>query len=185
MNGNVRRRVSARVIWTLILAAALAVLPPALYHNAIYGKFFLEDKAKEIAAQFLSGTQWIHLGAIAAIWLLNLVFFIINQSRGDCGKILFGRTTLQNILNFILLLLSVAVMIGYRYVISADVWIGVLFGTADSIKAIVWMPYYVLGICGWFLWRFCMKAAPATNCPVTWPIAKGIDKRMTRAERTR
>jgi hypothetical protein len=173
------------VIATLILAAALAVLPPALYHNAIYAKFFLEDAAKELATVYLSGTQWIHLGAISAIWLLNLVFFSINQKKGDCGRILYGRTTLQNILNFILLLLSVAAMIGYRYVISSEAWIGVMFGTANSIKAIVWMPYYVLAVCGWFLWRFCMKAAPATNCPVTWPIAKWFDRKMTRAERTR
>lgn len=185
MNGNVRRRVSARVIWTFILAAALAVLPPALYRDAIYARFFLEDTAKETATQYLNGAQWIHLGAIVSIWLLNLVFFSINQKKGDCGRVLYGRTTLQNILNFILLLLSVAAMIGYRYVISAEVWIGVMFGTADSIKAVVWMPYYVLGLCGWFLWRFCMKAAPATNCPVTWPIAKWFDKKLMLAERTR
>jgi len=185
MNGNVRRRVSARMFWTFILAAALAVLPPALYHDLIYGKFFLEDTAKEMANLYLSGARWIHLGAIAAIWLLNLVFFIINQNKGDCGRILYGRTTLQNLLNVLLILLGVAALIGYRYMISAETWIGIMFGTANSIKAIVWMPYYVLLICGLLLWRFCRKAAPATNCPVTWPIAKGIDERMKRAERAR
>jgi hypothetical protein len=185
MNGNVRRRVSARVIWTFILAAALAVIPPALYHDLIYARFFLEDTAKEIANLYLSGAQWIHLGAIAAIWLLNLVFFIINQKKGDCGRILYGRTTLQNILNVLLIFLSVAAMIGYRYMISAEAWIGVLFGTANSIKAIVWMPYYIFLASGFFLWCFCRRAAPATNCPVTCKLAKWFDDKMKRAERTR
>jgi len=185
MNGNVRRRVSARVLWTLILAAALALIPPVLYHDAVYGKFFLEDTAKDMANQFLSGMQWIHLGAIVLIWLVNQVFFSINQSKNDSGSVLRARVTLQGFFNFILILLSVGAMIGYRYAISSDMWVGELFGTAARIKAVVWMPYYVVAICGWVLWQFCMKAAPATSIPVTMPIAKWFDKKMLLAERTR
>ncbi|MBA4347692.1 MAG: hypothetical protein C0413_02445 [Clostridiales bacterium] len=185
MNGNVRRRVSVRVISTLILTAVLALLPPILYHDLIYGKFFLEDAAKDIANQYLNGTRWIHLGAIAAIWLVNLVFFIVNQKKSDSGKQLISRTRLQNFLNVLLIVCSVAAMIGYRYALSSDVWIGLLFGTADNIKLIVWMPYWVVAACGLFLWRFCMCAAPATNCHVKWLLAKWLDAPMTRAERTR
>lgn len=185
MNGNVKKRVSARVIWTFILAAALAWFPPTLYHDWIYARFFLEDSAKDIANQFLNGTQWIHLGAIVAIWLLNLVFFIINQAKGDSGNRLMGRTGLQNLLNIVLIALSVAAMIGYRYAISSESWIGLFFGTADSIRLIVWMPYFAVAACGLLLWCFCRRAAPATNSPVTCLIAKWFDKRMTRAERTR
>jgi hypothetical protein len=185
MEANVNRRVSARVIVTIILAVALALIPPVLYRDLVYGEFFFEDAAKDIANQFLGATRWIHTGGIIAIWLLNLVFFIINQRKGDCGRKLKGRNTLQNALNILIIVLSVAATIGYRYAVSADVWRGVLFGTAVSTRAIVWMPYYIVALCGWFLWRFCRKAAPATNCPVTWPIAKWFDARMTRAQRTR
>ena len=185
MDANVRKRASARVIVTLILAAALALIPPVLYHDLVYGEFFLEDAAKDIANQFLDATRWIHAGGIIAVWLLNLILFSINQRKGDCGRKLMGRNTLQNVLNILLILLSVAAMIGYRYALSADVWIGLLFPTADISRIIVWMPYYLVAFFGLFLWRFCRKAAPATNCPVTWPIAKWFDARMTLAERTR
>jgi hypothetical protein len=142
MDANVRKRASARVIVTLILAAALALIPPVLYHDLVYGEFFLEDAAKDIANQFLDATRWIHAGGIIAVWLLNLIFFSINQRKGDCGRKLMGRNTLQNVLNILLILLSVAAMIGYRYALSADVWIGLLFPTADISRIIVWMPYY-------------------------------------------
>lgn len=185
MNGNVTKRVTARIIATLLLTAVLALLPPILYHKLIYTEFYMDDAAKEIATQFLGATRWIHAGGIIAIWLLNLVFFSINQGKNDCGRQLYGRTTLQNVLNVLLIILGVAAMFGYRLALSAETWSGVYFSLASSSKAIVWMPYYLFGICGLFLWRFCRKAAPATNCPVTWPIAKGIDRSMTLAERKR
>lgn len=185
MDANVRRRVSARVIATMILAAALALIPPILYYDMIYAEFFLEDAAKSVANQFLGAMRWIHAGGILAVWLLNLIFFTVNQRKGDSGSKLKSRTLLQNVLNILFIILCVASMIGFRFVLSAETWIGTMIPRADTSRAIVWAPYYIAALCGWFLWRFCRKAAPATNSPVTWPIARWIDKNMTRAERKR
>ncbi len=185
MKANNRKRVAARVIVTLCLAAALALIPPVAYHNPLYGVFYLEDAAKDIANKFSDATRWIHMGGIAAVWLLNLAFFIINEARADSGRKLSRRTSLQNVLNFLLVVLCVAAMIGYRYNLSAEAWIGILLPTATQSVATLWMPYYIVAICALILWNFCMNAAPATNVIVRNPIARWLDEPMKRAERNR
>lgn len=185
MKANKRRRVAARVIATLCFAAALAVIPPVAYHNPLYSVFFLEDAAKDIARQFSDSTRWIHMGGIFAIWLLNLVFFIVNEARADSGSKLARRTTLQNVLNFFLVLLCVLAMIGYRFRLSAEAWIGILLPTATKSVVTLWMPYYILAICALILWSFCVNAAPATNCRVRDPIARFFDNLMKRTDQQR
>ena len=185
MNANVRKRVAARVIATFLLAAALALIPPVAYHNPLYNVFFLDDAAKDFARQFSDATRWIHAGGILAVWLLNMMFFFVNENKGDFGDKLRARTSLQNVLNFLLVVLCVAAMIGYRFTLSVEAWIGVMLPSATRSVATLWMPYYVVAICALWLWGFCMNAAPATNCAVRDPIARWFDKRMKRAPRTR
>ena len=185
MNANVRKRVRARVVTTFLLAAALALIPPILYHNPLYAVFYLDDNAKDIASRFADATRWIHAGGIMAVWLLNLLFFISNERKGDYGAKLAARTGVQNVLNFLLVLLSVAAMIGYRYGISTVAWIGNLLPSSTNSVLRLWLPYIVVALCGIYLWGFSMNAAPATNCAVRWPIAKRCDDAMKRAERTR
>lgn len=185
MDANVRKLVMVRVLITLCVAAALALIPPVLYHNPLYNVFFLDDTAKEMASRFADATRWIHAGGIFAVWLLNLIFFIVNTNKGDFANRLRRRTALQNVLNFLLILLCVAAMIGYRFGLSLEAWIGILLPSATRSVATLWTPYFVLGICALFLWGFCMHAAPAPNCEVSWPIAKSLDKSMKSAERTR
>lgn len=185
MKENNRKRVAARVMVTACLAAALALIPPVAYHNPLYGVFFLEDAAKDIARRFSDATRWIHMGGIVAVWLLNLVFFVINEARADSGRTLARRISLQNVLNFLFLVLCVAAMIGYRYSLSSLVWIGILLPTATQSVATLWMPYYIVAICALILWKFCMNAAPATNVIVRNPIARWIDVPAKRADRNR
>ena len=185
MNANVRKRVSARFFATLLLAAALALIPPVLYHNPLYKVFFLDAAAKDFASRFSDATRWIHAGSIMAVWLLNLVFFFTNEKKGDYGPTLAARTRAQGVLNFLLIALSVAAMIGYRYGLSGEAWIGILLPSATRSVATLWTPYVVVAICGLYLWGFCMNAAPATNCIVRWPIARWFDEKMKRAERAR
>lgn len=185
MEANVKKLVALRVILTICLTAALALIPPVLYHNPLYNVFFLDDAAKEIASRFSDATRWIHAGGIIAVWLLNLVFFSINRKKNDSGAKLMARTGLQNVLNFLLVVLCVFAMIGYRYGISTDTWIGAILPSATRSVAILWLPYAVVAVCALVLWGFCMHAAPAPNCEVSWPIAKSIDKSMKRADPTR
>lgn len=185
MNANVNKRITARVIATLCLVAVLALIPPVIYHNPLYAVFYLDDAAKEIGSQFADTTRWIHAGCIIAIWLLNLLFFITNEKKGDSGKELARRTRLQGFLNFLAMLLSVAAMLGYRVALSADVWIGTLLPNARNSILTLFAPYYTVAICAAILWAFCMRAAPATNCAVRWGLARWFDNKMKRAVRTR
>ena len=185
MNANVGKRVTARVIATLCLAAALALIPPMIYHNPLYAAFYLDDAAKEIGSQFSDNTRWIHLGAIVAVWLLNLLFFITNENKGDSGKTLERRTRLQGTLNFLLLLVCVAAMIGYRFMVNAEVWIGTYLPNAQTSIFTFYAPFYTVAICDVILWAFCMRAAPATNCAVRCGLAKWFDDKMKLAPRSR
>ena len=185
MKATSNKRKTLRVMVTILLAAALALIPPQWYYNTLYGVFYLDDLAKTTALQFAQATRWIHMGGIAAVWLLNLIFFFVNESKGDFGSKLRSRTGLQNVLNFLLVVACVAAMVGYRYLLSAEVWIGVYLPNGTSSVARLWLPYYVYAGCALFLWRFCMDAAPATNCSVRWPLAKLIDNGIKSAESTR
>ena len=181
MEAIVRKLVAARLLVTLCFAAALALIPPMLYHDPLYNVFFLDDAAKEIGSRFSDATRWIHAGGIFAVWLLNMIFFAINRRKNDFADRLIARTALQNVLNFLLVVLCVAAMIGYRYGLSAETWIGMILPSATRSVATLWMPYYIVALCALFLWGFCMNAAPAPNCSVRWPIAKGINKSMKSA----
>jgi hypothetical protein len=185
MNTNVSKRITARVIATLCLAAVLALIPPMIYHNPLYSVFYLDDAAKEIGSQFSDNTRWIHLGAIIAVWLLNLLFFITNEKKGDSGRTLERRTSLQGTLNFLLLVVCVAAMIGYRFMISGDAWIGTYLPNAQTSILTLFSPYYTVAICVVILWAFCMRAAPATNCAVRCAIPRWFDDKMKRAPRSR
>lgn len=185
MDRILNKRRAGRVIWTFLLAAALALIPPVLYQAPLYNVFFLEDAAKEIASQFSDATRWIHAGAIAALWLLNLIFFIVNESKGDSGSKLSARTGLQRTLNILFVILGVAAIIGYRYSLSSEVWIGVYLPSSTNSKLTLWMPYFAVAFSAIVLAFFCMCSAPATNCAVRCPIAKWFDNRIKRAERTR
>ena len=185
MNTNVRKRVAARFFATLFLAVALALIPPVLYHNPLYSVFFLDDVAKSLGSRFSDATRWIHAGSMMAIWLLNLVFFFTNEKKGDFGPTLAARTRGQGALNFLLVVLSVAAMIGYRSGLSAETWIGILLPSATRSVATLWMPYYIVAICGLYLWGFCMNAAPATNCIGRGPLARWFAEKMKRAARAR
>lgn len=185
MNSNVSKRRTARFLWTVLFAVALALIPPVLYQSSLYGVFFPEDAAKEIATQFTDATRWIHAGAVAMVWLLNLIFFLVNEKKGDFGDKLAARTGLQNFLNILLILLSVAAVIGYRFAIDPTVWIGVYLPSSTTSKLRFWTPYIVVGASTFLLWLFCTRAAPATNCAVRAPIARWFDNRMKHAERSR
>ena len=185
MNSNVSRRRTARIIWTFLFAVALALIPPVLYQNSLYGVFFPEDSAKEIATLFTDATRWIHAGAVAAVWLLNLIFFQINEKKSDSGDKLAARTRWQNFLNFLFVILSVAAVIGYRFVIDPTNWIGVYLPTSTVSKLRFWTPYIAVGLSTLLLALFCTRAAPATNCAVKSPIARWFDNRMKLAARSR
>jgi len=185
MNANVGKRVAARVIATLCLAAALALIPPMIYHNPLYAAFYLDDAAKEIGSQFSDNTRWIHLGGIVAVWLLNLLFFITNQRKGDSGNELARRTSLQGTLNFLLLVVCVGAMIGYRFALNGEAWIGTYVPNAQVSILTLFAPYYTVALSAAILWAFCMRAAPATNCAVRCFLPKKIDDRMKLAARTR
>ena len=120
-----------------------------------------------------------------AVWLLNIAFFFTNEKKADSGASLAARVRTQGVLNFLLIVLSVAAMIGYRFGLSGEALIGILLPSATRSIATFWMPYYIVAICGLYLWGFCMNAAPATNCIVRWPIARWFDEKMKRAARAR
>jgi len=185
MNSNVSRRRTARFLWTFLFAVALALIPPVLYQSSLYGVFFPEDAAKEIASKFTDATRWIHAGAVAAVWLLNLIFFRVNEKKSDSGDMLAARTRWQNFLNFLLVILSVAAVIGYRFTIDPTNWLGVYLPTSTVSKLRFWTPYLAVGASTFLLWLFCTRAAPATNCAVKDPIARWFDNRMKLAERSR
>ena len=185
MKANVGKRVTARVIATLCLAVAMALIPPMIYHNPLYAAFYLDDAAKEIGSQFSDNTRWIHLGGIVVIWFMNLLFFITNEKKGDYGRELERRTRLQGLLNFLLLVVSVAAMIGYRFMVNGEVWIGTYLPNAQMSILTLYAPYYTMALSAAILWAFCMRAAPATNCAVRCYLPRKIDERMKRAERTR
>lgn len=185
MDKNVKRQVRRRLVITLLLMAALALIPPLVYKNPLYNVFYLDDAAKEIGSRFTDSMQWIHRGGIFAIWVLNMIFFSINRKHNDSGDRLQARTLLQNVLNILMVILFVGVMISYRYALSAEAWIGVILPTSTPSVAKLLMPYYIFAICGLFLWGFCMNAAPAPNCAVRWPIAKAIDKKNKQSGRSR
>ncbi len=185
MNSNLSKRRTARFLWTFLFAVALALIPPVLYQSSLYGVFFPEDAAKEIATLFTDATRWIHIGAVAAVWLLNLIFFQVNESRGDFGEKLAARTRRQNFLNCLFVILSVAAVIGYRFAIDPTTWIGVYLPTSTMSKFRFWTPYIAVGVSTFLLWLFCTRAAPATNCAVRAPIARWFDNRMKLAERSR
>lgn len=185
MNANVGKRITARVIATLCLAAALALIPPMIYHNPLYATFYLDDAAKEIGGLFSDTTRWIHAGCIFAVWLMNVLFFITNEQKNDSGRELERRTRLQGTLNFLLLCVCVAAMIGYRFMINSEVWIGTYLPNAQASILTLFAPYYTVALCAAILWSFCMRAAPATNCAVRWRVAKWFDDKMKRAPRSR
>ena len=185
MYSNVSRRRTARFLWTFLFAVALALIPPVLYQSSLYGVFFPEDAAKEIATLFTDATRWIHAVAVAAVWLLNLIFFQVNEKKSDSGDKLAARTRWQNFLNFLFVILSVAAVIGYRFSIDPASWIGVYLPTSTLSKLRFWTPYIAVGVSTFLLWLFCTRAAPATNCAVKAPIARWFDNRMKLAARSR
>ena len=139
----------------------------------------------QYASVFSLASRWIHAGAITAVWLLNMIFFFVNEKKGDFGDKLTARTRLQRWLNILLVILSVGSMIGYRFSLSADAWIGVIVLSSTIGKFTFWTPYIAVGLFTAWLACFCMCAAPATNCAVRDPIARWFDNKITRAERTR
>lgn len=185
MYSNVSRRRTARFLWTFLFAVALALIPPVLYQSSLYGVFFPEDTAKEIASKFTDATRWIHAGAVAAVWLLNLIFFQINERKSDSGDKLAARTRWQYFLNVLFVILSVAAVIGYRFAIDPTTWIGVYLPTSTQSKFRFWTPYIVIGLSTFLLAIFCTRFAPATNCAVKSPIARWFDNRMKLAAHSR
>lgn len=185
MNKTIGKRRRRRIIWTFFIALAFAVIPPMLYVTPVQNVFTRTEDAMRYGALFTSASRWIHAGAITAVWLLNMVFFFVNEKKGDFGDKLTARTRLQRSLNILLILLSVAAIIGYRYSLSAAEWIGVIVLSSTAGKFTFWMPYIAVGVCTALLVYFCMCAAPATNCAVRDPIARWFDREITRAERTR
>ncbi len=185
MDATFRKRVALRAITAFLAAAVLALFPPVWYRTALTGVFYLDDAAQRIGQQFSDATRWIHAGGIAAVWLLNLVFFIVNEKKGDFGPRLSARTRMQNIINAFLIVVCAAAMSGYRYALSSGNWIGILLPNANDSVLKLWLPYYVFVVCGVLLWRICMDAVPATNCVVRWPLSRWIDHKIKRVYPTR
>ena len=83
------------------------------------------------------------------------------------------------------MVLRVAAMIGYRFSVSADAWIGVFVLSSTEAIFTFWTPYIAVVVFTAWLASFCMCAAPATNCAVRDPIARWFDDKIKRAARNR
>ena len=185
MDKTLKKRRTNRLIWTFFIALAFAVIPPMVYLAPLQNVFMRSEDAIRYGALFSGMVRWIHAGAIAAVWVLNMIFFYRNEKRGDFGDQLTARTRLQRWLNILLVLLSVGVMIGYRFSLSAEEWIGVIVLSSTENILTFWTPYIAVGVFTAWLAGFCMRSAPATNCAVRDPIARWFDNKIKRAERTR
>ncbi len=185
MDKTMKKRRNNRLLWTFFIALAFAVIPPMAYLTPLQNVFMRSEEAIRYGALFSGTVRWIHAGAIAAVWLLNMLFFYQNEKYGDSGDKLTARTRLQSWLNILLILLSVAAMIGYRFSVSADAWIGVFVLSSTEAIFTFWLPYIAVGLLTAWLACFCMCAAPATNCAVRDPIARWFDDKIKRAARNR
>ena len=180
-----KTRITLRIMAMVLLTIVLAIIPPLLIKNPIMNTFFYMDEAQDFAQLYTEALRWCHLGAIVALFALNLTFFIVNEKKGDSGLYLRRRNRLQGWLNFLLILAGLAAMIGLRFSIDSANWISVYLSIATLDIAVMLAPYYVFVVCAFILWYFCMNAAPATNCALRDPLARKIDNGIKRAVRTR
>ena len=180
-----KTRITLRIMAMVLLTILLAVVPPLLIKNPVMNTFYYEDTAQSYAQQYTEALRWCHLGAIAALFALNLIFFIVNEKKGDSGLFLRRRNRLQGWLNLLLILAGLAAMLGLRMSINSDNWIELYLSIATLDIAVMLAPYYVFVICAFILWYFYMNAAPATNCALRDPLARKIDNGIKRAVRTR
>ena len=180
-----KTRITLRIMTMVLLTVLLAVVPPLLIKNPIMNTFYYEDTAQNYAEQYTETLRWCHLGAIVALFALNLTFFIVNEKKGDSGPFLRRRNRLQGWLNLLLILVGLAAMIGLRFSIDSSNWIMLYLSIATQDIAVMLAPYYVFFICAVILWYFCMNAAPATNCALRDPLAWKIDNGIKRAVHTR
>ena len=118
------KRIALRIIPMIALALLLAALPPLLLKELVLNAFFMTDDAESVAMQYQAALMWCHVAGIAALLLLNLIFFIVNEKRGDAGYFLHRRNVLQSWLNCVLIACGVLAMVLLRYQISSEPMIG-------------------------------------------------------------
>ncbi|MEA4869216.1 hypothetical protein SDC9_154659 [bioreactor metagenome] len=180
-----KTRITLRIVSMVLLTILLAVVPPFLTKAPIMNTFYYEDEAQGYAEQYTETLRWSHTGGIAAVFALNLVFFFLNEKKGDSGQVLRRRNRLQWWLNLLVILLALGAMIGLRIGIDPESWIELYLSIAALDVAIMLLPYYLFVLLAFYFWYFCMNAAPATNCALRDPLARKIDNGIKRAAQTR
>ena len=82
MDKTMKKRRNNRLVWTFFIALAFAVIPPMAYLTPLQNVFMRSEEAIRYGALFSGTVRWIHAGAIAAVWLLNMLFFYQNEKIG-------------------------------------------------------------------------------------------------------
>ena len=185
MDSTRRKRIGLRLTVMIVTAVLLAILPPMLLKTPVMDAFPFGDESQYTANAYTDLMRWCHLGGIAALTILNLLFFRANEKKGDSGIVLRKRNALQSWLNFLLIVLTLGVMIGCSLSIVSIMEIAVLlYGTFYSIATVL-SPYLVFTAAGCCLWCLCMRSVPATNCQVRGPIMRKIDENIKRKSQLR
>lgn len=188
MNTARKKRIILRISVMVVVAALLAVLPPILIRQALWGAFQFNDDMQLATNEYITQLKWCHMAGIFVLFLVNLGYFILNEKRGDSGIILKNRVAGQNWCNFFAILLIVGIMAGLNYVVYMSEGIGFLESLVDNTlitKITALMPYYVFIISGIILWLTCVRAVPATNCYLRCWLSRKIDSSLIKAKPAR
>ncbi len=177
-------RMTRRIVAMLIAAFLLAILPLAII-GIVRQAFQLLDQTISAGERYQQTLQWCHIAGIAAMFFLNLGFFIENEKRGDSGRSLQRRNTRQAWLNALLIVLVFLIMVGFQYAIAAGRLIEDYLTGAPRHTLYAFSPYGLFLIAGIVYWRFCMRAVPATNNAVRNRLWRKSDDKTKRAKKTR
>jgi len=161
-------------------ALLLALVPQLLIKTPVLVAFYLDDASQRVAQAYQNSLYWAHFAGIMALLAANLIFFIVNEKKGDTGRKLHGRLSLQNWSNFLLICAGIGALAGARYGIVSENLIGNYIPESLWIIFRAGLPYLMLAICGAIIWILCMHYVPATNVPLRSRIvAKWDDKLKT------
>ena len=175
-----KKRITIRVSVMVVAALLLALLPQLLIKTSVLVAFYLDDASQRVAQAYQRSLYWVHLADIMILLAANLIFFIVNEKKGDTGLKLHGRLLLQRWINFLLIWVGIGALASARYGIVSENLIG-NYGPGNFwIIFRVGLPYLVLAMCGAIIWILCMHYVPATNVPLRSRImAKWDDKLQT------
>lgn len=173
-----KTRISIRISIMVAGVLVLAFMPQLLIERLVLRAFYLDNTSQNIAAAYKQLSYWAHCGGMLALLVANLLFFKVNETKGETGKKLHNRIVLQNWTNFLLICAGIGAMTIARYSIVSDVLIGNYIAENIYIILRAALPYIVLTICGVIIWSVCVRCIPATNVPLRCKLAAYWDEKL-------